>query len=74
MDPIILESQSKAVKNTPSHREDLVSWLESGLYHFVKALKNKRNTDCFVYDEVLYVFVFVDGGGGRFDAPLNYLA
>ncbi len=53
----VLESQSKAVKNTPSHREDLVSWLESSLYHFVRALKSKRNTDCFVYEEVLYAFV-----------------
>lgn len=53
----ILESQSKAVKNTPSHREDVVSWLESSLYHFVRALKSKRNTDCFVYEEVLYAFV-----------------
>ena len=53
----IPESQSKEVKNAPSHREALVSWLESSLYHFVKVLKNKRNTDYFVYEEISYAFV-----------------
>lgn len=54
----IQESQSKAIKNIFSHRETTVSWLESSLYHFVRGLKNKRNTGCSVYEEVLYMFVF----------------
>lgn len=54
----IPESQGKEVKNAPSHREAPVSWLESSLYHFVRGLKNKRNTACSVYEEILYMFAF----------------
>lgn len=59
----IPESESKAVKNTLSHREAPVSWLESSIYYFVRELKNKRNAGCFVYEVHMFVFFLWTGEG-----------